>query len=368
MAWYDGIYSCGHEGRTNIIGPMKNREWIREQRFSRLCPDCYEKEKREKIEKENAEAVQKSKELELPELTGTEKQIAWANALRIKFLEKASELKDNPGKIEKITQYIISNKIKASWYIDNRDMGSFSIQKLYEGIYKEMPEEKEVIEKEIESVIRTESITKPEEYYYPGFVEIKIKEDKVIALYEKNEVFRTIVKKLGYNWNGQWEKEIKETTGTPEDRAAELGSHLLNAGFAISILDDAVRNNAACGNYEPECKKWIYRRTGTNKLALNWPKGESEEIYKNARKIPASKWDNPSVIVDVSHYEEVEDFAEIYGFKFTESAKNLINQYKIEIDSVRNVNIQPITESIEADKLEKILESAGAIISDLRDD
>jgi len=368
MAWYYGTYNCGHEGRTNIVGPTKNRDWISEKRFSGLCPECYEKERLEKIEKENAEAIQKSKELELPELTGTEKQIAWANALRIKFLEKASDLKGNQEKIEKTTQYIIANKTKASWYIDNRDMGSFCIQKLYEDIYKEMPEEKEVIDKEIESVIRTESIVKPEECYYPVFVEIKIKENKVVALYEKNEVFRTIVKKLGYNWNGQWEKEIKETTGMSEERAAELGNHLLNAGFAISILDDVIRDNAVYGNYEPECKRWIYRRKGTNKIALNWPKGESEEIYKNARKIPTSKWDNPSVLVDISHYEEVEDFAEIYSFRFTDSAKKLINQYKAEIDSVESTRVQPVAERDETDRLEKILESAGTIINDLWDD
>lgn len=25
MAWYEGTYACGHEGRVNIIGPQKDR-------------------------------------------------------------------------------------------------------------------------------------------------------------------------------------------------------------------------------------------------------------------------------------------------------------------------------------------------------
>lgn len=27
MAWYEGTFSCGHEGRVNIIGPNKDCQW-----------------------------------------------------------------------------------------------------------------------------------------------------------------------------------------------------------------------------------------------------------------------------------------------------------------------------------------------------
>ena len=27
MAWYNGTFSCGHEGKVNIIGKAKDREW-----------------------------------------------------------------------------------------------------------------------------------------------------------------------------------------------------------------------------------------------------------------------------------------------------------------------------------------------------
>lgn len=43
MAWYHGTYSCGHEGRINLIGPTKDREWKKEREFSGLCPECYKK-------------------------------------------------------------------------------------------------------------------------------------------------------------------------------------------------------------------------------------------------------------------------------------------------------------------------------------
>jgi len=56
MAWYYGTYCCGHEGRTNIVGPTKNREWIKERHFEKLCSECYEKKILEDREKANAEA------------------------------------------------------------------------------------------------------------------------------------------------------------------------------------------------------------------------------------------------------------------------------------------------------------------------
>ena len=43
MAWYNGTFSCGHEGRVNVIGKIKDREWKTERKFSNMCPDCYKK-------------------------------------------------------------------------------------------------------------------------------------------------------------------------------------------------------------------------------------------------------------------------------------------------------------------------------------
>ena len=32
---YSGTFSCGHEGKVNIIGKAKDREWKIERKFSR---------------------------------------------------------------------------------------------------------------------------------------------------------------------------------------------------------------------------------------------------------------------------------------------------------------------------------------------
>ena len=57
MAWYEGTFACGHDGRVNIIGPQKDRGYKKERAFSRLCPDCWQKERDEKIKSEESKII-----------------------------------------------------------------------------------------------------------------------------------------------------------------------------------------------------------------------------------------------------------------------------------------------------------------------
>ena len=67
---YSGTFSCGHEGKVNIIGKAKDREWKIERAFSNMCPDCYKKWLEEEHQRKNKEAMEEAKEMDLPELTG----------------------------------------------------------------------------------------------------------------------------------------------------------------------------------------------------------------------------------------------------------------------------------------------------------
>lgn len=97
-------YRCGHSVETEIFPPMKNfhgkmkrnyfdgwQEWRIAQLEKESCPMCYEKERKEKIEKENKEAQEETQKRNLPQLTGSEKQIAWATTIRIHTLEYVEE-------------------------------------------------------------------------------------------------------------------------------------------------------------------------------------------------------------------------------------------------------------------------------------
>lgn len=78
---YYGTYACGHEGAVDIYGPSKDREWKKENAFSRLCPECREKARQQERDIANKKAAEAAAEMGLPKLTGTEKQVAWVTPL-----------------------------------------------------------------------------------------------------------------------------------------------------------------------------------------------------------------------------------------------------------------------------------------------
>ena len=385
MAWYYGTYSCGHEGRTNIIGPTKNRQYIADRRFSGLCPECYEKEINEERKRTNEEALKKAKELELPNLEGSPKQVAWANTIRNKMLsvidkrvedlqngfvdmftidhlEEIFNVSNDKELIDvfiNVSNYICENKRKASFFIDNKET---SYEFLAE-IYKEMKVKEEESLFDIDETLVSSNETK-----HDGIVKIIVAENYIAAEYEKNSTFIKIAKELKFKWNGErWQRDIKETTGTKEDRAAELGNKLLNEGFVISIQDEEIRNRSVKGEYESECTRWIFNSETKDKVAIKW-EGWNDKVYNTAMKLPSAKYNSGKVEVNVSHYEEIVEFAELMGFKFTKDAIKEIDNYKENINKVTKV--EPILkEKCEVkDGLEEILSSSSEVIEDLKEE
>ena len=274
MAWYYGTFSCGHEGRVNIIGPTKDRQWKADKRFSGMCEECYSKWLEEEKKIKNKEALEATKEMELPELTGTEKQIVWANTIRVELIEKLQHevdkilkdkkldynseeyleyrykdiiTKDFISNVNETINYMIENKTDAKWYIDNRSKKTSLLIDLFAEIKGNKLAEKEKVQ--MKEVIKEGTIA-PTEVNFNGIVEITAAQEKVTAKYEKNDKFREIVKNLNFKWNDTvWERKLSELTGSYIDRAAELGNKLLNAGFTICILDEEIKDKAINGTY-----------------------------------------------------------------------------------------------------------------------
>ena len=93
MAKYDVKFSCGHTETIQLVGKIKERErrieWLENHG---LCSECYEAEKKRQFEEQNKKAAEEAKEYGLPELSGTEKQVAWATTLRQQFIDKVNDL------------------------------------------------------------------------------------------------------------------------------------------------------------------------------------------------------------------------------------------------------------------------------------
>jgi hypothetical protein len=126
MAWYGINYRCGHKGKKQLYGKESERkryiEWA-EQNAD--CPECYaeimEAKRKAQLEAEKAACVEVRKSLEdsgvsLPELQGSEKQIAWAKDILSKLLDGCIgwAIKTNIDKNPELT-------IKAKYWIDRRN-------------------------------------------------------------------------------------------------------------------------------------------------------------------------------------------------------------------------------------------------------
>lgn len=384
MAWYYGKFSCGCEGRVNVIGPMKNRQYIADRKFEGLCPECYQSKLERDKERDNTIALEKAAEMGLPELKGTEKQVPWANTLRHRLIQEFQELEYKDRKDRKdreeltiILDYILREKKTAQWYIDNRYTDIFTIINKIKPMAMKPEEEKiqeELELKRIEEIKAECTVFPAENCQYEEAAEISLStEDRLVTVnFSKNDEFREIVKNLGYTWNSQkkqWYRKIYMTNGTVEDRAVEVGNVLLNNGFPIRIMEPDLLQKAISGDFIPEHKRWIFARTEgeyEGRLAINWD-GRNDELYQRARKLPSSIWDSPSVVVKVEYYEHVEEYARINYFKFTPRAKELIKKHKERMKLNKKVIPAPTTKEIVRDGLIDILTSEVGVLEDLID-
>ena len=129
MAKYEIKGICGHYFTKELFGKEIKRQSYIEWATGRLeCPDCYklglEKEKKEKYDKSREQAVLEN----LPILEGSEKQIQWAESIRILKLnslrEVAGKCLDNTEIIDYISKVVtvVKSKKEAKWFIDRKDI------------------------------------------------------------------------------------------------------------------------------------------------------------------------------------------------------------------------------------------------------
>lgn len=116
-------HKCGHEVVYQLYGKFEDRERKAAYYETLDCPECRRRHELEQAET-NAQADN------LPELKGSEKQIAWAMSIRNKWMGLVSNLiaqvnantNANPQLKEKFMAAITSRKgeTSAAWWIDNR--------------------------------------------------------------------------------------------------------------------------------------------------------------------------------------------------------------------------------------------------------
>ena len=105
-------HACGHQEEIQVFGKRADRErkiaWLEAQ----VCAEC-----------RAAEATEASKAAGMTALTGSAKQIAWAEDLRIETMDAIAALKtrtdDEAARKDRVIAYL-GGITSAGWWIDNR--------------------------------------------------------------------------------------------------------------------------------------------------------------------------------------------------------------------------------------------------------
>lgn len=115
MAKYTITHACGHTEDVNLFGKHADRERKIAYLESIDCRSCWD-----------AAQAAKAHEAGLPELSGSPKQIAWANGIRNRILAEADSCinahPDWPNMDKWLTE--LKKETAARWWIDHRDEGA----------------------------------------------------------------------------------------------------------------------------------------------------------------------------------------------------------------------------------------------------
>lgn len=344
MAKYDVNFSCGHTETVNLIGKIKDRErkieWFENHG---LCSECWEAEKKRQFEEQNRKAAKEAKEYGLPELTGTGKQVAWANTLRKQWIEKVeSEIRtwitDDESRDEEVRKALkrvveehLINTVDARWWIDNRNTSIYRFLEEAEKKYLKTPQMQ--VPKEIEEQAIEEMTIRPSEPVTNLVAEIRIQDNLVIVEYpERNEEFRLLLRGLKFTWqNGRWERKTGIKSGSPLDRATELGVKLLAKGFPVRVYDATLQAKILTSEYEPECTRWIMKNADSGKFLISWDR--SDDFYSESKKLPGARWKSGvGMLVPKEAFREVMDFADRYQFRLSPGAQEMVKEARAEFE------------------------------------
>ena len=211
-------------------------------------------------------------------------------------------------------------------------------------------------------------ILAPEEKKSGTLVTVTYTETQVTVESPKDPTVIQTVKAAGFRWNDYaWKLDIDVLTGKASDRAAEIANKLLNAGYQVTV-PASIRQAAVSGNYEPRCTRWISRyKDDDDHVYVSW--NRDDDMYYHAKEITGAKWvSRRGMRVPTSSADEIEDFAQLYGFQITDGAKEAIAEYRKSVTIVAPESGETAEKKDGKEALDYILKSSREVIEDLKDD
>lgn len=366
-------HRCGHTSIQKLFGNSKERArkaiWIGERSD---CPDC----EKAAFAAANAAAAIENADNGLPELTGSEKQIAWAETIRkgklesiavfITIVEKwhdtgevyestygdkwgegnprarlmhveLSELVRELKTVDRAEAFIaiVHEKTDARWWIDGRDMSfawiASNIRTEIDARIRSAVEEKIEALPSAQDAIAEATICPTGETVTKAVAEIRHVGAAIeVSFPEKRDDFREVIKAHGYTWKDPfWRLALDVTSGAAGDRLAEIAHRLVAAGFVVRLYDNEAREKAISGDFAPHCPRWV-QKCASGKYAgwllIKW--GREDDLYHTARSLPGARYVSPVVAVPAGAVEAVAEFAERYDFRMSPGALEILEQHR----------------------------------------
>ena len=379
--------TCGKEFELSAVKQNRREadkweEWA--VSYYDECAECYQKRKERQREEENQKAAEMATEAGLPKLTGSEKQVAWAESIRMGFYqvtaaemeraqEKFARTKDERKerwrkRLEGMTEFRnwIFSHDDARFWIDHRgtfttiDGGLLTAELNLSDLYAQenVPED---VKEELESEIVT---LEPESKKHTTVCEVNFTDKVVTAMSDYDPDMPPVVKANGFRWrDGIWQKAIDETTGSAADRAVEVANKLLLAGFPVRV-NRAIADKVTTGDYVPEHRRWIIYDVEKGELALKTEPG-ADELINKARMITGSPkygW----VLIPISSWEEVLEFAQVHDFRISRAAQHSIDTFR---SMVIKTPVKPGQEiEYKETDTKAILDSSRDVLDDLKEE
>jgi hypothetical protein len=333
-------FPCAQCGASITVGgPGYNRKraddlaaW--KQSRNEVCVDCWKAEQAEQHQQD----AQQNAAAGLPALTGSEKQILWAEGIRAQKLAALDDAisafprEDRADPRFPLVIAALQQQARASWWIDHRDRKTLALlQELAETIEPPIPDHLAAAAEEAATAVLAEATVYPESPLTPTVAEIRIQGRCVtIAFPEKRDDFRELVKrKLDYHWQrGQWLREFApNNTDLIPDFAAETGCALLASGFPIRVIDDGIRQAIIGGTFKALPTRWLRARTDgpfAGWFSLTWKR--PDDLYAAALRLHGARYDSPNVVIPATSADEVLDFAERYQFAVSVGAQRIVTE------------------------------------------
>ena len=378
-------FTCPRCEKNDVAVYAQNRKladskarWAEAQGW--ICDDCTKAEQAA----ESRHAAERNAAEGLPPLTGTEKQVQWAETIRRHKLDQLATLmageplsgvqplsaNDKANPLFEPTIEALRASDSASWWIDHKGYG---IDTVLVQIARTVQPIRPSVTERMEAEVMAEATVYPESAVTDSITVISLDAGLISAvLPAKREDFRDVVKGLGYRWSGAaWQRRIGRLAGDPVDRAAELGHALLAAGFPVRILDNTIRARAISGDFTAEHTRWITERTKGAYMgwyAILWQR--PDDLYTAAKAMTGSRYDGQHVVVPPEQFDEVQDFAAMYDFRIDDRAQVIMdtqreaNRQALRVKVTRTER-KPVT-SRKAGKLDADAVS-GEVADELRD-